>query len=186
MDTPGPLTIVIGTQNNSNQLSLERMASNIAQNLYIYFGADVDIRYDIEVDDAFLLGNVISLGMQDENAYLNGVMRMSHLKNPFPIVSQDKTIHINDTTAVHTYSGEGVGAIFLHPLSRDRLLLSICGTDHEGLERAGKLVPYRTGTGQPDWIIVGPTMGVHGMQGVRAMGYYSNLWDIELAVSFFS
>jgi hypothetical protein len=29
-------------------------------------------------------------------------------------------------------------------------------------------------------------MGIYGMQGVEAMGYYSNLWGIETAVSYFS
>jgi hypothetical protein len=62
----------------------------------------------------------------------------------------------------------------------------ISGTDEKGLERAAKLFPYRTGAGQPDWIVVGPKMGVQGMQGVEAMGYYTNLWDIESAVSYFS
>ena len=62
----------------------------------------------------------------------------------------------------------------------------ICGTDAKGLERAAKLFPYRTGVGQPDWVVVGLKMGVYGMEGVEAMGYYNNLWDIEPAVSWFS
>jgi hypothetical protein len=65
MDTPGPLTIVIGTKNTV--LDFERLAAMIAQNIFIYFGAEVDIRFDTEVEDCDLPGNVISLGMEDEN-----------------------------------------------------------------------------------------------------------------------
>ena len=158
---------------------------NIAQNLYLYIGAEVDIRFDYEADDGSLDGNVISLGMEDENTYLQ-VIGGSHLKNPFPIQANKQAIYINDTNINRIYHGEGIGAIYLHPLARSRALIIICGTDEVGLEKAAKLFPYRTGVGQPDWIVVGSKMGVQGMQGVKAMGYYSNLWDIEAGVSYFS
>lgn len=185
MDTPGPLTIVIGTQSTAKDLNLERIARNIAHNLYLFFGAEVDIRFDYEVNDILLDGNVISLGMEDENIYLQDIRR-SHLKNPFALQANKKVIYVHDTTLNHIYRGEGVGAIYLHPLARSRVLMIICGTDQMGLEKAAKLFPYRTGVGQPDWIVVGPKMGVQGMQGVESMGYYSNLWDIERGVSYLS
>jgi hypothetical protein len=183
MDTPGPLTIVIGRKSITARFQMERIASNIAQNLFVYFGADVDIRFDDEVEDSLISGTVITLGMEDENQYLQHVYQESHLKHEFPIQTGSQKIQVSDAGQEHTYSGQGVGAIYLHPLPRSRLLLSICGTDQEGLERAAKLFPYRTGVGQPDWVVVGPEMGVQGMQGVKAMGYYSNQWDIETAVS---
>lgn len=186
MDTPGRLTIVIGTQAEAQRDLFERVASNIAQNLYVYFGAEVDVRFDYEVEDVTLNGNVISIGMEDESFYLQDVIRRYHLNHPFPIKASEKVISINDTSTKHTYRSDGIGAIYLHPLDRSRLLMIICGTDQKGLERAAKLFPYRTGVGQPDWIVVGPKMGAQGMQGVEAMGYYSNLWDIETVVSYFS
>ena len=184
MDTPGPLTIVIGTQLRAKDLHFERIAKNVAQNLYLYFGAEVDIRFDYEVEDVLLSGNVISLGMEDENTYVQNIR--SHLKIPFPLQANKQAIYINDTTKNHIYRGEGSGAIYLHPLARSRVLIIICGTDQLGLEKAAKLFPYRTGVGQPDWIVVGSKIGVQGMQGVEAMGYYSNLWDIESSVSYVS
>jgi hypothetical protein len=186
MDTPGSFTIVIGTQMTANRLCFERLALRIAQNLYTYFGAEVDIRFDYEVDDLSLDGNVISLGMEDENVYLQSVEASRSLMRPFPITTKTGAIYVNDTMAGHTYRGNGVGAIYLHPLRRSRLLMVICGVDQKGLELAAKLFPYRTGVGQPDWIIVGSKMGNEGMRGVEAMGYYSNLWDVELPVSYFS
>jgi len=170
---------------SAKRLQFERIAKNIAQNLYLHFGAEVDICFDYETDDVSLDGNVISLGMEDENTYLQGIGG-SHLQRPFPIQANKQAIHINDTTINRIYHGEGIGAIYLHPLSRSRALLIICGTDEVGLEKAVKLFPYRTGVGQPDWIVVGSKMGVQGMEGVEAMGYYSNLWDIETSVSYFS
>ena len=186
MDTPGLITIVIGTRNPEFCSHFQKIASNVAQNLYIYFGADVDIKFDFEVEDGQLYGNVISLGMEDENGYLAQVKSDSHLKAPFPIRTKERSISINDTMSIFSYSGRGVGAIFLHPLPRSRLLLVLSGTDQEGLERAATLFPYRTGVGQPDWIVVGPKMGANGMQGVEAMGYYSNSWDIESGASCMS
>src|ERR1700737_1287568 len=173
MDTPGPLTIVIGTK-NTGALDFKRLATNIAQNVFIYFGAEVDIRFDDEVDDLGLSGNVISLGMEDQNTYLRKVVQDFGVEH-FPIRAENQAIVVNDTIDAHRYSGEETGAIYLHPLPRSRLLLSICGTDQKGMEKAVRLFPYRTGSGQPDWIVVGPQMGVQGVQGVKAMGYYANL-----------
>jgi hypothetical protein len=186
MDTPGPLTIVIGTQESGNVLQMERMASNIAQNLFIYFGAEVDIRYDHEMNESTPTGNIISLGTEAQNSYLRQINKHSSLYKNFPIQTKDKTIILNDHNGHHVYTGKDIGAIFLQPLPENRLLLTICGTTQKGIDLAVRLFPYRTGTGQPDWIIVGPEMGVQGMQGVQAMGYYNNLWEIEGDVSYFS
>jgi hypothetical protein len=185
MDTPGPITIVVGTQNSKTHDFLERIASNIVQNLYIYFGAEVDLKFDFEVRDEYLNGNVISLGMEDDNSYFAAVKEESILADTFPIRAREGSVFVNASTDTYSFSGAGIGAIYLHPLPKSRLLLCICGTDQDGAERAAKLFPYRTGAGQPDWIVVGPKMGVFGMQGVEAMGYYSYKWTVENDVSSF-
>lgn len=182
LETPGTFTIVIGTQGTAEVFDFQRVAFNIAQNLFVYFGADVDIRFDYELEALELKGNVISFGMRDQNAYLDKVFGR-FLDHPFPIGINNHTISVDDGRLSQTYGGKGIGAIFLCPLVNDRLMVSISGTDPQGLEKAAKLFPYRTGVGQPDWIVVGPEMGVHGMPGVRAMGYYSNSWAIETDVS---
>ena len=185
MDSPDRFTIVIGTIDKASHSHFERVASRIAQNLFVYFGAEVDIRYDFEVQDSLLEGNVISIGASDQNTYLQQISRPPYLMHPFPIDANKERIRVLGSKGFHKYKGEGVGAIYLHPLARSRLALVICGTDEEGLDRAARLFPYRTGVGQPDWIIVGPKMKVQGMQGVEAIGYYSNLWRIEDSVSYF-
>jgi len=187
MDTPGKLAIIIGTQTPTSVVHFQRIASSIAQNLYTYFGAEIDIRFDNDTEITRLEGNIICLGMEDENSYIQEVIADSNVRTkPFPIRAKNSVVTINDTSSVHTYHGDGVGAVYLHPLETSRLLMIICGTDAKGLERAAKLFPYRTGVGQPDWVVVGLKMGVYGMEGVEAMGYYNNLWDIEPAVSWFS
>lgn len=186
MDSPGRFTIVIGTLDKNSCSEFDRVASRIAQNLFTYFGAEVDIRYDYETEDALLDGNVISLGTSDQNSYLQQISRPPHVMHPFPIHTRKGRMEVKDSRGFHYYEGAGIGAIYLHPLAKSRLALIICGTDEEGLDKAARLFPYRTGVGQPDWVIVGPKMGVHGMQGVEAIGYFSNLWDIEETVSYFS
>jgi len=186
MDSPGRFTVIIGTLDEPSRSHFEHVASRIAQNLFVYFGAEVDIRYDFEVRDGLLEGNVISIGASDQNVYLQQISRPPYLMRPFPIDANKERIRVLGPTGFHRYGGAGVGAIYLHHLARSRLALIICGTDEEGLDRAARLFPYRTGVGQPDWIIVGPKMDVQGMQGVEASGYFSNLWRIEDSVSYFS
>lgn len=186
MDTPGPLTIVIGTQRPETIVQMERIASNIAQNLFIYFSAEVDIRYDHEMNKANPTGNIIALGMEDESSYVQQLTLLSPVLRGFPIQARNRTITVSETNRQHIYTGEDIGTIYLRPFPQTRLLLTISGTTQKGLELASRLFPYKSGAGQPDWIIVGPEMGVQGMQGVKAMGYYNNLWEIESDVSYFS
>ena len=49
---------------------------------------------------------------------------------------------------------DGLGAIFLCPLKGGRLGLVVWGADEVGLRTASRLVPLRTGVGQPDFIVV--------------------------------
>lgn len=46
----------------------------------------------------------------------------------------------------------------------------LTGTDVEGIERAGRLLPVRTGTPIPEWIVVGPEADRFGGGGVLAAG----------------
>lgn len=74
---------------------------------------------------------------------------------------------------------EGLGAIFLRPLHEDRLELVIWGFDELGLRQAARLFPILTGTGQPDFVVLGRSCAWEGAAGVLAMGNFNNFWKVS-------
>ena len=49
-------------------------------------------------------------------------------------------------------------------------MVFIIHNDKDGLERASRLFPIRTGVAVPDWIIVGDKMDNFGAGGVKGAG----------------
>lgn len=62
-----------------------------------------------------------------------------------------------------------MGLIYLHPLPGERLALIVWGTDEIGLHTAARLLPLRTGVGQPNFV-GGREMRWSGVDGVKAIG----------------
>ena len=66
----------------------------------------------------------------------------------------------------------GLGVVFTHPhpTRPDGLALFLAGTDDEGLERALRLFPFRTGVPVPDWVVIGREADKVGAAGVLGAG----------------
>ena len=54
-------------------------------------------------------------------------------------------------------------------------MLFVIHNDKNGLERASRLFPIRTGVAVPDWIIVGDKMDNFGAGGVKGAGWVNNI-----------
>lgn len=72
-----------------------------------------------------------------------------------------------------------MGLIYLHPLPDERLALIIWGTDEEGLRTAARLLPLRTGVGQPNFVMGGKEMRWSGVAGVKATGMFDSWWRVS-------
>lgn len=151
------------------------MALDISRNLYQYFAADTEIfagsSKPIAID-----GNLIVLGFPNETG-INFPQPVSE----FPIAILGNTIAITDARGrQRKYPLEpGMGLIYLHPLPDERLALIIWGTDEVGLRTAARLLPLRTGVGQPNFIVGGREMRWSGVAGVKAIGMFDSLWRVS-------
>lgn len=150
------------------------MALDISRNLYQYFAADTEIfgpSKPIAID-----GNLIVLGFPNETG-----INFPQLGREFPIARLGNTIAITDARGrQRKYPLEpGMGLIYLHPLPDERLALIIWGTDEVGLRTAARLLPLRTGVGQPNFIVGGREMRWSGVAGVKAIGMFDSLWRVS-------
>lgn len=166
-------SIVLPGKNNTSAYHYN-VALEVSRNLFQYFAADSEIFVN---NSAFAIGdgNLILLGFPGEIG-----VEIPHAGSDFPITKSGEAIVITDDRGRrHRYPLEpGMGIVYLYPLPKEQLALVIWGADEMGLRTAARLLPLRTGVGQPDFIVVGREMGWGGVGGTRAMGMFDYLWRI--------
>ncbi|KAK6341052.1 hypothetical protein TWF696_009361 [Orbilia brochopaga] len=165
------------------ELSLEcyNKAMEISQNLFQYYSADTELLSSTERQEHDGNGNMVVIG-RFNRSYLPDALQAS-----FPVSqAEDGTITFRLATGETTiYSNQpGLGLILLFPLpGTERVGIWIWGSDEDGLRRAARLFPIRTGVSQPDFILLGPDSGWKGAAGALALGVFDSKWQI--APSYF-
>lgn len=121
-------------------------------------------------------GNVVFVDFHDSSTARYSVKNCG-------ICVQDEEILVRDKAGRRKSfpKGPGVGAIFLQPLGIERLAIMLVGADEDGLRKVARLMPLRTGVGQPNFVILGEEAGWKGVEGVLAMGMFDSKWQISNA-----
>lgn len=177
----GSLQAILHTKDHlliqSSESRQREILVQIARNFHQYYGADSEL---VGSKEAYRKhshkGNVITVSQHPQTII------PSHSRSAIRI-NAGKGILVCD------YAGKerlypfqpGLGAIFLQPLSGQRLEMVIWGFDTAGLEYASRLVPMLTGVGQPDFIIVSKACLWKGAAGVLAAGFLDHSWQVSQA-----
>jgi hypothetical protein len=168
LSTRGTFNIVMPPASTVKEYH-KTVALEISRNLYQYFAADSEIVDEVDA----VAGNVVLLGLPSEfgidavgNSPISSFQGFITISNE---LGQSRRFRIEP----------GLGLIYLHPLSDQRLALVIWGADESGLLAATRLVPLRAGVGQPDFVVVGKETSWTGAAGVRAMGMFNSRWQVS-------
>ncbi|TFY66824.1 hypothetical protein EVG20_g4262 [Dentipellis fragilis] len=186
LTTPGPLQIIVpNITSQSRELSI---AQRLAYNLNLFHKLDTEI-----ISDAEALQR-----LQDHNMGLGNIIVISpaagrfarHCLKPVPAKT---SFDISDTPdgPVLRFRGQVLnehsqGTLFLqpHPSNPSGVMLFMIGNDAEGLERAARLFPIRTGISAPDWLVVGGMADIFGAAGVQGAGVWGEGWSWNKAISW--
>lgn len=171
LNTSGHFTIVLPPAAQRKPYHQE-LAIEISRNLHQYYSADSDIVEDIRCMTG--KGNVILIDIKDSR-------NLGQSATVIGLNINEEMIAVRDATGRRkTYLLEpGVGAIFLQPLDPVRVAIVVIGADENGLRSAARLVPLRTGVGQPNLIILGKEAGWKGVEGALAMGMFDSKWHLS-------
>jgi len=182
----GGLLAILRTHGNFvvryNNRDTYDQALQVSQNLHQYFSADTLLVSDDEYIDNHS-GNLITVATGD-------APKASAMPN-FPIRPGStgelriRVPHGQDRLYQEEDGGSGLGAIYLRPLSKERLELVIWGADSDGTARAARLLPLITGVGQPDFVVLGEASSWKGVDGAVATGFLDHEWNVT-KTSFFS
>lgn len=123
---------------------------------------------DKNTDSTGPMGNLIVVG-GSENAFGNSLLAQN--RTEFRITSEGEGEGVWGIRR-RVIREKGVGLLFTHPhpTNAKGLTLFLAGTDEEGLERAWRLFPYRTGVPVPDWIVIGRDADWQSAGGVLGAG----------------
>ncbi|KAM0747755.1 alpha/beta-hydrolase [Meredithblackwellia eburnea MCA 4105] len=171
------IQIVIGTTGSADITQhLESIASRLSHDAYLYGKVKTTIVRDFEVGVPSSPGNLVVLG----DKFSNSLVRRWAVDWTLPVTFVSPNAF---RLGSETYQANGTGLLFLAPVPHrpSDLALVLNGIGYEGLERAARLFPVRTGVPLPDWVVTSPTT-VDG--GVAAAGFWSKDWDYNPSMSF--
>lgn len=160
---------------------VEQVALQISRNFFQYFAADSDIiEYCSSNSSQHQPGNIITLAIGHD-------LPRAVIKS-YPIrIDQGRLVITTSRSSSalpgfkqeYVYGELGIGAVFLRPIPEERLELVVWGTDLDGLRQAARLVPTITGSGQPEYVVLGNRPRWEGVAGVYAAGHFDWSWQIS-------
>jgi len=152
------------------------LAVEISRNLHTYYYADSQIVGPQATSLPAHSGNRITLA-------LGAAFPPRKEDLPFPIQLSSTDPHRlsfrnHEGLWHHITATEGsLGAIWVEPLSDERVNVMLWGEDVKGLEQAARLVPTVTGVGVPDFVVLDGKAKWNGANGVLAMGFFDSFWN---------
>jgi hypothetical protein len=165
--THGPFVI----RHPDNQTA--HIALQVSRNLHQYFSADsVIVSRPLWSTSANETGNVIALVVGGE------VPSSIHPDFPLEVGATGVSIRNSKGLLQHFNEDGRLGAAFLRPLEGERLELVLWGSDDLGLALAARLVPMITGVGQPDFVVLGESAKLKGVEGALALGFFDHEWAV--------
>ncbi|KAJ5906275.1 uncharacterized protein N7473_003191 [Penicillium subrubescens] len=160
---------------------VDSVALQISRNLFQYFAADSQI---IESCSNNTLqhqpGNVITLAVGHDLPPAPMETYPIQIDQGRLVISTSGSLSALPALREEYVFGEpGLGAVFLRPCPGETLELVVWGTDLDGLRQAARLVPTITGSGQPEYVVLGDSSRWEGVAGAYAAGHLDWSWQIS-------
>lgn len=199
----GPIQVIVPTDcpsdTTNHYLSIARRFTTDA---YIYGRLDALILFDYEaIDESGIYqldsSNVLLLGGPNINA-VSRLVNMSQTLIKFIGGESSSQFQIQDRTF---YESSTLLTLFPHPIIRNvspklageggaaqqqPMALLLHATDSSAIERGYSLLPVRTGTFLPEWVVVDKSSLWKGYGGVTGAGWFNHQWGWSEAMGYLS
>jgi hypothetical protein len=186
VSTFGPMVIVVPSGVAEEAKVFGSLARRFAADLLLYGGINSQIVTDDDMVSTVSVGlwegNVVTLGGPHINRFTRKTIDSWPGTAPFHFSSNSAQFHIqgrpfytNDT---------GMLTLAPHPSRPDGLTLILHGIGANGIQRAARLLPSRTATMAPEWIVIDSSSDWMGQGGVKAAGWYDARWGWSESMSY--
>ncbi|KAF8803609.1 hypothetical protein BYT27DRAFT_7109472 [Phlegmacium glaucopus] len=179
LTSAAPITLLAANKMIAENLSV---ALRIAHDLHLYHKLDTEIITESVAlhrsqSGTWPAGNVVFIGTASSQF---AKLVLQEGKTSFQIVGSD--IDFNHRRL--NKPREAVLFTHPHPAGGQGSMLFIMYNDKDGLERASRLFPIRTGVAVPDWMIVGNKMDNFGAGGIKGAGVWGSNWKLNASMSW--
>lgn len=186
----GPMLLVIPTQGRKAEVAAwTRIARRFAADLLLYAAINSQIIGDVDFasaapNDSWKHSNIVTFGGPDVNTFTRSTFDNWPKKSPiqFPSPRTSAQFDIQDRSFYE--HGTAMLTLAPHPTYTQGMTLVVHGIGVEGIARAARLLPTRTGTMLPEWIVVDATAEWMGEGGVQAAGWYDRAWGWSEKMSY--
>lgn len=178
--TDGPFWIVLPKRPTEAEI---HAAKEIARSFFIHLGADSMISEKYEAEKEFELVHAgvricVSIGRVNTNCAVDPDL-------PIPIQIMDEKYVLNTVDGtVDVAKEKESGAIFLVPSRLKCADVHLYATTEAAFNSVASLLPFRTGSGVPDFVIMGDKPW-KGVAGATALGFFDSHWKASKAWAFY-
>lgn len=189
--TEGPMVLVIASNGPQDQIAAwARVAERFAADLLLYGAINSQIVTDADFASSSAKaenlkhGNIVAFGGPDINSFSRSTFDNWPSTSPIYFPSSDTSDQFNIQGRSFYENGTAMLTLAPHPTHDRGLTLVVHGIGSEGIARAGRLLPTRTATMIPEWVVTDRTAEWMGEGGVQAAGWYDREWGWSESMSY--
>jgi hypothetical protein len=165
--------LVYGTRGTPEENAWQQAKARYdAEVFWVRGNASVDVLADVNFDPvAEPDRNVVLYGHAESNAAWRALLA------DCPLQVTAGRVQVGD----RSLDGADLAILAVYPRpGSDRALVGVVsGTGPTGLRLTERLPYFVSGVAYPDWIVVGSEMLQSGKDGVRAVGFFGNDWQVD-------
>ena len=186
----GPIVLVTPSKGSSSELKAwQGVARRFAADLLLYGAINSQIVTDAELGHALQSAvlkhsNIITLGGPHINTFTRNVFDNWPTKSSIRFPSPETSAQFDIQGRIFFDNGTALLTLAPHPTVGEALTLVVHGIGTDGISRAARLLPTRTATMIPEWIVTDNTAEWMGEGGVQAAGWYATDWGWSESVSY--
>jgi len=191
VSTEGPIMIVVPSAGSAVEVSAwVRVAQRFAADLILYGLINSQMITDADfvssgAADNFDRSNIVTLGGPHINTFTRSIYdSWPTQNNPIQFPSLDTSSQFEIRGRSFYENGTAMLALAPHPTFNQGLALVAHAVGLEGISRAARLLPTRTATMIPEWIVVDGSAEWMGEGGVHAAGWYDREWGWSESMSY--
>ncbi|SPO22073.1 uncharacterized protein UTRI_02075_B [Ustilago trichophora] len=186
----GPMVLVIPSEGPTAEVSAwRRVAERFAADLLLHGSINSQILTDADLDsisaaDHLKHSNIVTLGGPNINSYTRANLDSWPKKSPIHFPSPESSAQFEIQGRIFSEEGTAMVTLAPHPSYAEGLALVVHGIGADGVSRAARLLPTRTATMIPEWVVTDGTAEWMGEGGVQAAGWYDREWGWSESMSY--
>lgn len=190
VSTEGPMVLVVPANGPAKEVGAwRRVAQRFANDLLLYGAFNSQIITDADflsngAEKAMQHSNIVSLGGPQINSHTRSIFDNWPTESPIKFTSPDTSAQFDIQGRPFYENGTALLTLAPHLTHAEGLTLVVHGIGAQGISRAARLLPTRTATMIPEWIVTDKTAEWMGEGGVQAAGWYDSGWGWSESMSY--